>query len=341
MSKGIQHSTARMQRRRSMVVVGFFVVSLLAICGLTLFLLRNALQGPRREPKAVLEGATVHVLAELPGDRAYPAALAIGPDGNVYVGSFCTGDIWQITPEGELEPWFDGANGIGAVSGMAFGPDGSLYVIDREDCDPRKSGGQIKRISPDGQTVEGIGKLGRDEVPYKVTLDSDGALYFTDSQRGEVLRRMPGGEYETWWELPGSGGDPRPTGLAYDPATDDMIVADTAAGAIYRLDFSPERTPVLLARLYAQDDRDLDGLTVDDLGRVIFTILDTNKVARLEPDGTLTVLAEDFRQPSDVGYLNGAVYVTNFDSFSLAPLVGLLIDPSLPFTVDVIELPAE
>ncbi len=189
--------------------------------------------------------------------------------------------------------------------------------------------------------VEQIGKLDNDEIPHSITFDKDGVLYFTDTQRGTILKLNEASEYETWWILPEVSDETQPTGLAYDAVTDDIVVADTAAGIVYRIDFEADRSPKLLGSIYSEDDRELDGLTIDDLGRVIFTIYDTNKVARIELNGEITILAEDFREPSDVVYLNNAVYVTNLDSISLAPVVGLLVDPSLPFTIDKITLPAE
>ncbi|MBI5931295.1 MAG: SMP-30/gluconolactonase/LRE family protein [Chloroflexi bacterium] len=330
------------RQRRFWGVVLFFIVSLVFICGLTALLVRSAFNNARHESKAVLAGASVDTLVELPGDRAYPGALAIGPDGNIYAGSFCTGDIWRITPDGQRETWVKGGSKtIQAASGMAFAPDGSLYVIDRKDCDPRRGQGQIKRISADGQTVEQIGTLENDEVPHSITFDNEGVLYFSDTQRGTILKLNDAGEFETWWTLPEVSDKAQPTGLAYDAVTDDIVVADTAAGTVYRLDFDLDRKPKLLGTVYGEDDRELDGLTIDDLGRVIFTIYDTNKVARIELNGDITILAEDFREPSDVGYLNGTVYVTNLDSVSLAPVISLLIDPSLPFTIDKITLPIE
>lgn len=330
------------RQRRILGVTLFFVVSLIFICGLTALLIRSAFNTERRESKAVLAGASSDTFVELPGDRAYPGALTIGPDGNIYAGSFCTGDIWQITPAGERTTWVKGGSKtIEAASGMAFAPDGSLYVIDRKDCDPRRGQGQIKRISADGQTVEQIGKLDNDEIPHSITFDKDGVLYFTDTQRGTILKLNEAGEYETWWILPEVSNEVQPTGLAYDAVTDDIVVADTAAGIVYRIDFEADRSPKLLGTVYSEDDRELDGLTIDDLGRVIFTIYDTNKVARIELNGEITVLAEDFREPSDVAYLDNTVYVTNLDSVSLAPVISFLVDPSLPFTIDKITLPAE
>ncbi len=329
------------RRRRTVFFVVIIFAVLVLICGLTLVLARSAIMGDRREPQPERDGVRVHTLAALPGDRAYPEAISVGPDGNLYVSSFCTGDIWQITPGGELNTWYRG-QGIEAASGLAFGPDGALYVADRGSCNPRKGTASVKRIAPDGQTVERVGNVDRNDIPNALAFDSAGTLFLTDTQQGAVRWLTEAERFETWWTLPEVEGEKaRPTGLAYDSVNDAMIVADTASGSIYRVGFDDSRNPGPPEVLYRQDSHELDGLTVDDQGRVLVTLFNANRVARLEADGRLVVLASDFREPSDVACVAGVVYVTNFDSLALAPVVGLLIDPSLPFTVDAIDLSDE
>jgi sugar lactone lactonase YvrE len=332
----------RGRRRRLFFLISFFVVTFSAICVVTVLLVRDAILGDRREPVAVLTGARVFTLAELPGERAYPEALTVGPDNAIYVGSFCTGDIWRVTPTGERTLYFDGDDGIGAASGLAFAPDGSLYVADRGDCDPRSGTASIKRILPDASAAERVGDIDSEDIPNALAFDAEGILYLTDTQHGNVRYLTEAGQFDTWWALPDvDGEDARPTGLAYDPATDSLLVADTQSGTIYRVGFDVNRQATQEEVLYRQGTRDLDGLTVDPAGRIYVTLFNLHKVALFQEGFGLTILAEDFREPSDVAYLDGVIYVTNFDSVSLAPIISWIIDPSLPFTVDAIELPEE
>jgi DNA-binding beta-propeller fold protein YncE len=331
--------------RRTLVLMLASLGLVVLICGGLIFVVRLILQGERNEPTAVLEGASVSTVMELDDEDAHPHAVAVRYLSNggyeIFAGSFCTGEIWRITSDGESELWLEGGEDIGAVSGMAFGPDGDLFVADRGDCDASEGSASLKRISPDGSTVERIGDIGREDVPNAVAFDREGVLYLTDTRHRNVRRMNLRNELETWWELPEvDGNEAQPTGLAYDPLTDTMIVADTETGSIYRVGFQgSDRSAVQQDLLYREDQRELDGLTVDDEGRVIFTLFDVNKVARLETDGQVNILAEGFREPSDVVYVDNRVYVSNFDGLSLAPLIGWLIEPSLPFTVDVIQLP--
>ena len=316
-------------------VLAFSTIAIFLICGVTLFLIRNTLAGDRREPVAVFEGVTVRTLVELPDDRAYPEAITVGPDGALYVSSYCTGDIYRITPDGELSTYYSG-DAIEAASGMTFAPDGTLYVVDGGDCNPRSWTGSIKRVSADGQTVERISNIGENDIPNSLVTDFEGAIYVTDTQHG-TIRRLEDDIFSDWWVLPDA--DAAPTGLAYDATTDTLLVADTNTGKIYRVGFDAERNAANDELLLDQSGRQLDGLTVDHNGRVYITLFDTNRIAIFDQNTGLSILAEDFREPSDIVFLNNTLYVTNFDSVSLAPLVGWLLSPSLPFTVTAIDLP--
>lgn len=329
--------------RRLVFFFGISIIAIVLICGVTALLIRSAIMGDRREPQPVMPGVTVQTLSELPGDRAYPEAITIGPDGNIYVGSFCTGDIWKITPEGDRELWSAGGeNRINAASGIAFAPDGSLYVADHGDCNPRRSTSSLKRISADGQTVEEVGNIDENDIPNSLAFDAEGVLFLTDTQNGSIRRLDEENRFVTWWELPDITKNARPTGLAYDSLTDTLIVADTESGSIYRIGFDDNREPLPEELIYRNDSRELDGLAVDENGHIYVTIFNQNEVAVLREDESgLDVLADDFRGPSDIAYLEGMLYVTNFDSLSLAPLLGLIVDPSLPFSVDAIKLPMD
>ncbi len=324
-------------RRRSVtVVMAILIVALLLICGLTLVLVRNTITGTRREPQPVLAGVQVQTFVELPGNRAYPDSITVGPDGNLYVSSYCEGDIWRITPDGDLEVYFDGDQGIGAASGLAFGPDGSLYVIDGGNCSPRRWSATLKRIAPDAQIVERVSNIGTEDLPNALVFDATGNLYVSDSRTG-IIRRLEGDDFITWWDAP--SGNASLTGLAYNTLTNSLIAADTANGILYSIPIEADGAAGNPQVLVDNTDDELDGLTVDERGRIFFTKYSRNQVAMYQPGFGITILAEDFREPSDIAYVDGVLYVINADAVSLAPLISLIVNPSLPFTVDQIILP--
>jgi hypothetical protein len=126
----------------------------------------------------------VSVLAVFPpiarGVASAPAAVRVGPDGAVYVGEFGgprarTGSarIWRVVP-GQAPQVF--ARGFTRVSGLAFGPDRSLYVTeysrDLRREDPR---GSIVRLLPDGRReVIGRNKLA---FPGGIAVRGDGVIF--------------------------------------------------------------------------------------------------------------------------------------------------------------------
>ncbi len=332
-----QTTHTRRMRRFNLLLVLLFVGGIVAICGFSLYVTLDSIQGERNEPKTNMEGIRIETLVEFEDKKAYPEALTIAADGSLYSGSYCTGEIWKITTDGAMETYLQADSGVGAASGMAFSPSGDLYVIDRENCDPRKSVSKIKKITPDG-TVTDFGDIPDTELLNSLAFAPDGTLYATDTQLGEVRFYTPDGTGATWWELPEPRENARPTGLEYDPVHHALVVADSSNGVVYRVVIGEDGKPGDITEIYEQRERELDGLTVDDEGNVIFTIYDSNQVAMVDEMGLFTVLAEDFREPSDVAYLDGKVYVTNFDGVSLAPLVSMIVDPSLPFTIDVIDM---
>jgi hypothetical protein len=140
---------------------------------------------------------------EIPMD-AVPTSVAVGPDGGYYVGQltgfpFPVGgaNIYRVPAQGGTPEVH--AGGFTAIVDIAFGPDGSLYVLEIA-----KNGllaafiandwtGALIRVAPDGTRSEiAAGVL---FAPGGVAVGSDGAIYVTNnsifSGTGEVLRIEP------------------------------------------------------------------------------------------------------------------------------------------------------
>ena len=140
---------------------------------------------------------------QIPMD-AVPTSVALGPDGNYYVGQLTgfpfpvgAANIYRVPAGGGAPTVF--ASGFTHIVDLTFGPDGSLYVVEIA-----KNGllaafngndwtGALIRIAPDGTRTELV--PGALTAPGGVAVGSDGALYVTNnaifSNIGEVIRIVP------------------------------------------------------------------------------------------------------------------------------------------------------
>ena len=215
-------------------------------------------------------------------------------------------------------------------SGVALGPDSTLYVADSENhC--------IRRISPTGQVstlaggagagyADGLGRTARFWQPTDVAVDATGVVYVADAQNHCLRRISPDGQVTT---LAGSPGEeayadgPRETarfgqlgGLALD-AAGTLYVTDNTHARVCAV--SPSGQVRTLARSYIS--------TEPDTGYVISPV----DVA-IGPGGTLYVADQQrgvLRMSADKGLQ--PLPVVKSDPAAkpwLARLAGLVVDPT-------------
>ncbi len=81
---------------------------------------------------------------ETSGPWAYPDGLEVGPDGNLWIGSYAMGRVVAISPDGTFVKAVDVP--ATTVPNLAFGPDGEMYltVVDQTDAGPYK--GRVLRM---------------------------------------------------------------------------------------------------------------------------------------------------------------------------------------------------
>ena len=134
-----------------------------------------------------------------------PAAVAVAPDGTIYLACAAEHVIRKLDPQGRLSVWAgqpgqkgsadDGLRGRGkltAPTSLALAPDGTLYCADEETQ-------AVRRISPTGRLgtlqsgsrafVGPFSNAGRTVYPTAVAVGSDGAVYVL---QGTLHRYPPG-----------------------------------------------------------------------------------------------------------------------------------------------------
>jgi DNA-binding beta-propeller fold protein YncE len=153
---------------------------------------------------------------------SHPAALAVGPDGNLYVTDMSQ-RVTVISPVGQvLRRWGKPGSGPGefhfisadptvptAVEGqITVGPDGKVYVSDSGNL-------RVQVFTPHGQFVRQFGSYGSGKGqllrPFHLAVDATGDVYVADDQAGTLSKFSPAGKV-LWTIGSGASSDPDLTG---------------------------------------------------------------------------------------------------------------------------------
>jgi sugar lactone lactonase YvrE len=128
---------------------------------------------------------------------AVPTGLTVGPDGAYYVGELtgapfnaAAARVYRVVPGSAPTVFRDGFK---AIVDVAFGPDGSLYVVEfAGGMTGLGAPGRLLRVLPNGTRETAVDNLDR---PTSVLVDADGVIYVTNKGtspgNGEVLRIEP------------------------------------------------------------------------------------------------------------------------------------------------------
>jgi RHS repeat-associated protein len=200
-------------------------------------------------------------------DLNSPFAAAAGPDGSLYIADTINNRVRRVAPDGTITTvagtGVAGFAGDGALAtqallfnptGLALGPDGSLYISDTLNE-------RVRRVAPDGTitTVAGTGAAayGGDGgaasqaqlwEPEGLAVGPDGSLFIADTVNNRVRRVAPDGTIETVagtgaFGGAGDGGAARSAQLAGPEAVaagpdGSIYIADTLNNRIRRVDVS-------------------------------------------------------------------------------------------------------
>jgi sugar lactone lactonase YvrE len=142
-------------------------------------------------------------------------SMVFGPDDRLYVSSRFDGTVYRISESGETEVI---ASDLGLACGLAFAPDGTLFVGDRS--------GTLFHIDAKGR-IETLATLPASVAAFHLAMGPDDALYVTGptlSTYDCVYRVTQNGQVQTIDDTFG-----RPQGLAFD-ADGTLHVVEALAG---------------------------------------------------------------------------------------------------------------
>ena len=152
---------------------------------------------------SIAADGTVSLVATFPGrdigggfpSDAVPTGVATGPDGNYYVGEltgfpFTPGAarVYRVTPDGTVSVSLEGFTNI---TDIAFGEDGSLYILqfDADGMLGPGTNGSLIRVGVDGTRQTLFSDL---VAPTGLAIGPDGSFYVTNfsaaAGSGQVLR---------------------------------------------------------------------------------------------------------------------------------------------------------
>lgn len=195
-------------------------------------------EGPRLVRVYNRSGGQVGVLPAPPGGKNWhvPVYVAVNPrTEEVYVSDRLREDIDVYSASGSYLRAIRPTSGLGRGAepmGLAFGPEGNLYVTD--------VGGKEKKqqrvLVFNNSGTQALREFGRSEdfwFPNGIALDSSGDMYVADSDNGRLAILSPGGQLLS--EISrgvGEGNLDLPRGVAID-GHNRLYVVDTTAQGVY------------------------------------------------------------------------------------------------------------
>ncbi|WP_128379477.1 SMP-30/gluconolactonase/LRE family protein [Streptomyces cavernae] len=182
-------------------------------------------------------------------------------------------------------------NRLWGSNGVAFGPDGRLYVA-------QFLAGQISAVDPATGDVEVVVPMdGPVQSPDDLSFGADGSMYIADLVPGRVWRRSPAGEYTLV-----SDEVKLPNGITC--VGDRLFVNEMRPGGRLLELFPDGGDPLVLTEGLALGN----AMQLGPDGHLYYPHMLTGQVWRIPPDGGVPeVVAEDVHEPVAVRFDQGGV----------------------------------
>lgn len=220
-------------------------------------------------------------------------------------------DLASGRPLDEISIQGQNLSAVHGLVGMAWGPDGRLYVADRNP--PRVLALNFHTSPPTQTTYATFPNLPRcisspppcapstnpgDSLVDGLAFDRAGVLYVSDVQKATIFRVPFGGGLGTiWFQDPRLDGPFGVNGLAIEPNGERLFLAVTISnppdsavqGSIYTLPLTarrPDPADLTLVHRFPEPMAAPDGILFGRSGRLYVTLAGTNQISIHDPDGT-------------------------------------------------------
>ena len=284
--------------------------------------------------------------------------------------------ICRINKEGHVTKWFDvplnEETHEARSMGIAFGPDGDLYIVDNQGWTGRPElirQGRILRVHfednnvskvtvvakhmehPNGIRIKGEYMYVTQSTMTKVKTDSGNALscvyrFHLNDHDIDVTHTLEDSNiflsYETFNPQDQYGLD----GIVFDHQG-NLYVGNFGDGEIFQITFNEDGS-VKENRSFAKDPKNLrstDGMTIDQYGNIYVADFVVNAIAKVAPNGTVTRIAQspdtdglhgELDQPGEPCFWNGKIIVSCFDCVTGGDKVNTAHE--LPATMSMLEV---
>lgn len=284
--------------------------------------------------------------------------------------------ICRINKEGHVTKWFDvplnEETHEARSMGIAFGPDGDLYIVDNQGWTGRPElirQGRILRVHfednnvskvtvvakhmehPNGIRIKGEYMYVTQSTMTKVKTDSGNALscvyrFHLNDHDIDVTNTLEDSNiflsYETFNPQDQYGLD----GIVFD-RQGNLYVGNFGDGEIFQITFNEDGS-VKENRSFAKDPKNLrstDGMTIDQYGNIYVADFVVNAIAKVAPNGTVTRIAQspdtdglhgELDQPGEPCFWNGKIIVSCFDCVTGGDKVNTAHE--LPATMSMLEV---
>ena len=222
----------------------------------------------------------------------HPEGVAVHPDGSVWAGGE-GGQIYRVSGDGQEVT--EVANTGGFILGLAFSPNREWLLA----CDLGNK--CLWRLDLDTFTLSAFarsaGGHGQFKIPNYACFARDGTLYVSDSGTfgevdGCILRFGPehDGRGNVWHAGPFNFAN----GLALSPSEDALYVVCSFSPSVERIELLPDGSPGKRSTFLDLPKTVPDGLAFDTAGNLYVTCYAPNRIYRVDPDGRVDLLLDDW-----------------------------------------------